>query len=138
MRRELERAYARNEAAFAARNADTVMRLRHPDFHTVDHTGKLSTRQDMYERTRSLIARVERFDKLRETIRNLELQGDTAIVTVFQETSRTQRLTDGALHQIDTSVTQREWWRCTREGWLLWRVDETEAGTLLIDGKPPA
>ena len=137
VRRELEQAYARNGAAFIARDAEAVMKLRHPDFHTVDHTGKLSTRQDMHERTRSLIARIERFDKVRETIQALELHGDTAVATVFQETSRTQRLQDGALHKIDTSVTQREWWRCTAAGWQMWRVDEVEEGTLLIDGKPP-
>ena len=138
VRREIEQAYARNGAAFAARDPEAVMELRHPDFHTIDHTGKLSTRQDMHERTRSFLARIERFDTLRETIRTLELHGDTAIVTVFQETSRTQRLADGDLHQIDTSVTQREWWRCTTKGWQLWRVDEVDEGTLLIDGKPPA
>jgi ketosteroid isomerase-like protein len=138
VRRELEQAYARNEAAFVARDVDAVMKLRHRDFHTVDNTGKLSTRRDMHERTRSLIERIERFNSIRETIRTLELHGDTAIVTVLQETSRAQRLPDGALHQIDTSVTQREWWRCTTEGWQMWRVDEVEEGTLLIDGKPPA
>lgn len=138
VRRELEQAYARNEAAFAARNLEAVMELRHRDFHTIDHTGKLSTRQEMHERTRSLLERIERFNALRETIRTLELHGDTAIVTVHQETSRTQRLADGALHQIETSVTQREWWRCTPKGWQLWRVDEVDEGTLLIDGKPPA
>ena len=137
VRRELEQAYARNGAAFAARDVEAVMNLRHRDFHTVDHTGKLSTRQEMHERTRSLLARIERFNSVRETIRALELHGDTAIVTVFQETSRSQRLGDGALHQIDSSVTQREWWRCTTKGWQLWRVDEVEEGTLLIDGKPP-
>jgi ketosteroid isomerase-like protein len=137
VRRELEQAYAANEAAFAARDLEAVMKLRHPDFHTVDHTGKLSTRQDMHERTRLLLDRIERFVTQRETIRALELHGDTAIVTVFQETSRVQRLGDGALHTIDTSVTQREWWRCTTEGWRLWRVDEVEEGTLLIDGKTP-
>lgn len=137
VRRELEQAYARNGAAFAARDLEAVMKLRHRDFHTIDHSGKLSTRQDMHERTRSLLERIERFDTLSETIRALELHGDTAIVTVLQEMSRAQRLADGALHQIDTSVTQREWWRCTEEGWQLWRVDEVDEGTLLIDGKPP-
>ena len=138
VRRELEKAYALNEAAFMARDADAVMALRHPNFHTVDHTGKQSTREQMYERTRSLISRIERFHTLSETIRVLEVHGDTAIVTVLQETSRSQRLQDGALHRIDTSTTQREWWRCTHEGWLMWRVDEVAEGTLLIDGKPPS
>ena len=136
VRAALERMYARNEAAFTARDADAVMALRHPDFHTVDHTGKLSSRADMYERTRGLISRIERFISLRETIRDLEVHGDIAIATVFQETSRSQRLPDGALHQVDTSTTQREWWRCTTKGWLMWRVDEATEGTLLVDGQP--
>jgi hypothetical protein len=138
VRHELEQAYAANKAGFMAKDADAVMELRHPDFHTVDHTGKLSSRQEMYERTRQLIGRIERFDRIAETIRSLELHGDTAIATVFQETSRTQRLGDGGLHRIDTTVTQREWWRCTPGGWRMWRVDEVEEGTLLIDGKPPS
>ena len=136
-RLQLEQAYAKNAAAFTARDADAVMRLRHPDFHTVDHTGRRSTRAQMDERTRGLIARVERFDRISETIRTLELHGDIAIVTVLQETSRAQRLQDGELHRIDTSTTQREWWRCTDAGWLMWRVDDVAEGTLLIDGRPP-
>lgn len=137
IRKQLERAYAANETAFAARDVDAVMRLRHPYFHTVDHTGKLSTRRDMQERTRLFLERIERFDTQRETIQALEVHGDTAIALVFQELSRAQRLGDGALHRIDTTVTQREWWRCTAKGWQLWRVDEIGEGTLLIDGKPP-
>jgi ketosteroid isomerase-like protein len=133
---QIEKVYAKNAAAFAARDADAVMKLRHPDFHTVDPAGRRSTRAQMDERTRGLIARVERFDRIRETIRSLELHGDIAIATVLQETSRSQRLQDGELHKVDTSATQREWWRCTGAGWLMWRVDEVAQGTLLVDGRP--
>lgn len=136
IRKQLERAYAANEAAFAAHDVDAVMSLRHPYFHTIDPTGKLSTRQEMQERTRLFLERIERFDIQRETIQALEVHGDTAIVRVLQELSRTQRLGDGALHRVDTTVTQREWWRCTAKGWQLWRVDEIGEGTQLIDGKP--
>ena len=140
VRREIEAAYAANEYGFFARDADAVMKLRHPDFHTIDHAGKLSTRAEMDERTRSFIGRIEKFYGLRESVRLLELHGDTAIATVFQETSRGQQIPDGAatkLGTVETSVTQREWWRCTPTGWLLWRVDEVEPGTTLVDGKPP-
>ena len=137
VRKQLERAYAANEAAFSAHDVDAVMKLRHPDFHTIDHAGKLSTRQEMEERTRAFLRPIERFNAQRETIQALEVHGDTAIVRVHQELSRTQRLGDGALHQVDTTVTQREWWRCTDKGWQLWRVDEVGEGTKLVDGKPP-
>ena len=135
-RKGLEAAYAANEAAFSARDPDAVMRLRHPDFHTIDEHGRVSTREQMDERTRNFIRRVIRFDSQRETIQQLEVHGDTAIATIFQETSRRQRLQDGSEHRVDTSVTQREWWRCTSQGWLLWRVDEIRNPVTLLDGQP--
>jgi ketosteroid isomerase-like protein len=137
-RQELEAAYAANEAAFSARDADAVMRLRHPDFHTVDEHGNVSTREQMYERTRKFIERIVRFDAQHETIQRLEVHGDTAIATILQETSREQRLPDGTEHRIDTSVTQREWWRCTPKGWLLWRVDDIRNPVTRLDGQPLA
>lgn len=136
VRHGLEAAYAANEAAFNARDPDAVMRLRHPDFHTIDEEGRASTREQMADRTRSLIQRIVRFHSLRETIQRLEVHGDTAIATVFQETSRQQRIQDGSEHRIDTSVTQREWWRCTSKGWLMWRVDEIQNPVTLLDGQP--
>jgi len=120
-----------------ARDPDAVMRLRHPAFHTIDEHGKLSTREQMDERTRRFIGRIIRFDRLRETIQDLEVHGDTAIATVFQETRRWQRFPNGEEHRVDTSVTQREWWRCTRDGWRMWRVDDIRNPVTLVDGEPP-
>src|SRR5262249_31385686 len=94
--------------------------------------GHVSTRERMDQRTRSFIQRILRFDSQRETIQQLEIHGDTAIATVFQEASRQQRIPDGSEHRVDTSVTQREWWRCTSEGWLLWRVDEVRNPVTLV------
>ncbi|MEO7331663.1 MAG: hypothetical protein ABI193_24020, partial [Minicystis sp.] len=66
VRRELEARYAENEAGFFARDPDRVMRLRHPGFHTITPDGKTNTREQMVERTRAFIGRVERFDSLSE------------------------------------------------------------------------
>src|SRR5688572_32294439 len=137
VRRELEARYAENEAGFFARDPDRVMRLRHPEFHTITPDGKVSNREQMYERTRNFIGRIERFDSLSETILKLTLDGDTAHAVVDQRTVRQQRLADGALHEVRTSVVQRESWVRTAEGWLLWRVDEIQPGETLVDGKPP-
>lgn len=135
-RRELGARYAENEAAFIARDPDRVMRLRHPDFHTVAPDGKVSTREQMYERTRAFIARIERFDSLAEEITALTLVGDTAHAIVHQRTVRQQRLNDGALHEVRTSVVQRESWIRTPAGWLFWRVDRIQPGRTLVDGRP--
>jgi hypothetical protein len=137
VKRELEARYRENEAGFFARNPDRVMLLRHPDFHTITPDGNRSNRAQMDERTRAFIGRVERFDDLAETITSLELAGDTAHAIVAQSTRRQQRFPDGTLHEIRTSVVQRESWIRTPQGWLMWRVDRVQPGQTLVDGKPP-
>lgn len=137
VRLQLAARYAENEAGFFARDPDRVMRLRHPTFHTITPDGNVSTRQQMYDRTRAFIGRVEKFDSLSETITALTLAGDTAHAIVDQRTTRQQRFPDGALHQVRTSVVQRESWIRTPQGWLLWRVDQIQPGQTLVDGQPP-
>jgi hypothetical protein len=137
VRRELAARYAENEAGFFARDPDRVMRLRHPGFHTILPDGNVSTREQMYDRTRALIARVERFDSLSEEITALTLVGDTAIAVIHQRTVRQQRLSDGVLHEIRTEVVQRESWIRTDAGWLFWRVDQIQPAQTLVDGRPP-
>lgn len=136
VRRALAARYRENEAGFMARDPDRVMRLRHPDFHTITPDGNVSTREQMYERTRAFITRIVRFDSLSETITALSLAGDTAHAIVLQRTARQQRLNDGTLHEVRTSVIQRESWIRTPDGWLLWRVDQIQPGETLVDGRP--
>ena len=136
VKRELATRYAENEAGFFARDADRVMGLRHSAFHTITPDGNVSTREQMYRRTREFIGRIERFDSLSETITELTLAGDTAHAIVDQRTVRQQRFPDGALHEVRTSVVQRESWIKTPEGWLLWRVDQIQPGQTFVDGQP--
>src|SRR5687767_5684345 len=126
--RELNSRYRENAAGFFARDPDRVMRLRHPDFHTIPPDGNVSTREQMYERTRQFIGRVERFDSLSERILDLTLSGDTAHAMVEQHTKRQQRFPDGTLHEIQTEVVQRESWIRMPDGWFMWRVDRVQPG----------
>lgn len=134
-RQELESRYRENEAGFFAKDPDRVMRLRHPGFHTILPDGTVNTREQMAQRTREFIGRIERFDSLSERITRLNLSGDTAMAMVAQSTVRQQRI-EGELHEVRTSVTQRESWIKTKDGWLMWRVDSIEPGATLLDGKP--
>jgi hypothetical protein len=134
---ELAERYRENEAGFFARDADRVMRLRHPDFHTITPDARVSNREQMYARTRAFIGRIERFDSLSETIVSLTLSGDTALAIVDQRTVRQQRFPDGTLHEIRTSVVQRESWIRMPHGWMMWRVDQIQPGQTLVDGAPP-
>lgn len=134
-RLELEARYRENEAGFFAKDPDRVMRLRHPDFHTILPNGTVNTREQMAQRTRDFIGRIERFDSLSERITRLTLSGDTALATVDQSTVRQQQV-EGKLHEVRTSVTQRESWIKTKDGWMMWRVDSIQPGATLLDGKP--
>ena len=75
------------------------------------------------------------FDSLGETITRLSLSGDTALAMVDQSTVRQQRV-EGEVHEVRTSVTQRESWIKTKDGWMMWRVDSIQPGATLVDGKP--
>jgi len=136
VRKELEQRYAENEEGFKAKDPDRVMRLRHPDFHTITPDGKVSNREQMYDRTRMFIGRIAAFDSLSETITSLTLNGDTAHAIVAQHTVRKQFFPDSTLHEVKTSVVQRESWIRTPQGWLMWRVDEIKPGDTIVDGKP--
>ena len=136
VQKELEQRYVENEAGFRAKDPDRVMRLRHPDFHTIDPDGKVSNREQMYDRTRKFIARVAEWDSLSETITALSLSGDTARAIVLQRTTRKQFFPDSTLHEVKTSVVQRESWIKTPQGWLMWRVDQIKPRATIVDGKP--
>jgi hypothetical protein len=135
VRQELEARYKENEAGFIAKDPDRVMRLRHPDFHTITPDGKVSTREQMYDRTRQFIARIAEWDSLSETITSLTLNGDTAQAIVAQHTVRKQFFPDSTLHEVRTSVVQRESWIKTPQGWLMWQVDQIKPGQTILDGK---
>jgi hypothetical protein len=134
-RQELEVRYRENEAGFFAKDPDRVMSLRHPGFHTILPNGTVNSREQMAQRTRDFIGRIERFDSLSERITRLSLSGDTAMAMIDQSTVRQQRI-EGALHEVRTSVTQRESWIKTKDSWMMWRVDSIQPGTTLLDGKP--
>jgi len=136
VQKELERRYAENEAGFKAKDPDRVMRLRHPDFHTITPDGKVSNREQMYDRTRQFIGRVAEFDSLSERITSLTVNGDTAHAIVAQSTVRKQMFPDSTMHEVKTSVVQRESWIKTPQGWLMWRVDQIKPGETIVDGKP--
>jgi hypothetical protein len=136
VRAALDRRYDSNRDAFLATDSSAVMRLRHPDFHTIDVEGGLHVRSEFAARTRLLLEAIVRFDTLSFHIDSLEVRGDTAIAVVRQRTARWQRLGDGEVHFVQTGVVQREWWLLVREEWLMWRVDRVRPDPVWVDGRP--
>ena len=136
VRKAIEDWYARNMAAFKAKDLAAIMALRAEDFHTITPDGKVNTRADMATRTRLFLDRIDHFISQDNQIGTIELEGDSASADIAQKTVRMQRFPDGTLHKVESSVMQRETWKKTAEGWKLYRVDNIRDGGLLVDDKP--
>ena len=136
VRKALENWYARNMAAFKAKDVTAVMALRTDDFHTITPDGRVNTRADMETRTRLFLDRIDHFISQDNQIGTIEVEGDFASADISQKTVRMQRFPDGTLHKVESAVVQRETWKKTVEGWKLYRVDNIRDGDLLVDDKP--
>lgn len=136
VRRALEAWYEANKKAFDAKDVAAVMALRTGDFHTVTTEGKLNTRADMEQYTRQFLARIDHFLSQDIDIGTIELEDDLASAEVTQDTVRMQRMPDGRLHKVQARAIQRETWKRTPEGWLLYRVDNVRHLGTWVDGEP--
>ena len=136
VRKAIEDWYARNMAAFKAKDLAAVMALRTEDFHTITPDGRVNTRADMETRTRLFLDRIDHFISQDNQIGTIEVDGDVASADIAQRTVRMQRFPDGTLHKVESAVVQRETWKNTAEGWKLYRVDNIRDGGLLVDDKP--
>ena len=136
VRKAIEDWYARNMAAFEAKDLAAIMALRADDFHTITPDGRVNTRADMETRTRVFLERIDHFISQDNQIGTIELAGDLASADITQKTIRMQRFPDGTLHKVESAVVQRETWKRTAHGWRLYRVDNIRDGGLLVDDKP--
>lgn len=136
VRKAIEDWYARNMAAFKAKDLAAIMALRADDFHTITPDGRVNTRADMETRTKLFLDKIDHFISQDNQIGTIEVEGDLASADISQKTIRMQRFPDGTLHKVESAVVQRETWKKTAEGWKLYRVDNIRDGDLLVDDKP--
>jgi ketosteroid isomerase-like protein len=136
IRAELERRYAENAAAFMKWDLQAIMALRAPDFHTVTPDGATQDRAAMERYTRGLLNGIKKWNKITQTIDNLEVAGDKAIVTMSQHLDRLALRPDNQVHHVESWATQRETWIRIGSQWFLWRVDQVRNQRRVVDGKP--
>ena len=136
VRKALEDWYQRNMAAFAAKDVAAIMALRTDDFHTSTPDGKVNTRTDMEARTRRFLEQIESFISQDFQIGTIDVQGKYAAADVTQRTVRRQRLPDGTMHKVEARAVQREVWKRTADGWMLYTVDNIRDGGILVDDQP--
>jgi ketosteroid isomerase-like protein len=131
----IEAWYARNSDAMRRKDIAAVMALRTADFHTLTPDGKTNTRGEMEAYTRRLFDMIDRFLTLEFEVGTIDLRGEIASADVRQRTVRKQRMPDGQIHEVDASVTQKEHWKMTPDGWKLWRVDGIRDQQILVDDR---
>lgn len=137
VREELEEQYAKLGAANERKDLPAVMALKSDTFYTIGPDGRLNDRVSMEEYSRRFLEPLRPPIKIKQTILDLKVSEHelVAIVHVHQEASRYREI-DGALHKVETAVTQRETWVKQGGEWKLQFVDDERDQTRLVDGKP--
>jgi ketosteroid isomerase-like protein len=124
VRRAIFAAYEQLADAVNTKDFDAFQASRTDDFATIPPDSPPRNAELMADRARGLLAGIQPPIKTRNDILTLTVRGDEAIATVRQHFSRRQPNRQGVLRRVDTSVTQRETWRRTPQGWKLVFVDE--------------
>jgi len=122
--RAIVTAYEKLARAVDTRNFDAFQALRTDGFATIPPNSPPRNAGYMATRSRGLLAGIQPPISTRNDILALTVRGDEAIATVRQHFSRMQPNANSVVRRVETSVTQRETWRSTPQGWKLIFVDE--------------
>jgi len=136
VRRELEAVFAERVKAVKNKDAEAQVAQVSPDYSATQPNGQTLNYEQIVAYMRRGAEQIVSVTDLSITIESLMVRGNEAIVDARQKFSRTQRLRDGNIHNVETGVLQREIWVRTVEGWKLKRVDNLRDKKFLVDGKP--
>jgi len=146
-RRELEAVFEQRMKAAKDLNFDAQMALISPDYTATLANGTTWKYEQIRDHIRRLYEQAVRTDndtnvknKRNRTceikIEELTVRGNEAIIEARQYCPRKQRLRDGKIHDVYTSVLQTETWVKTAGGWKLKRVENERDQVIEVDGKP--
>ena len=135
LRREFEAIYAEGVRSIINNDVEAMIARISPDFTAILPDGTVWN----YEVIKSYIRRgsqqfVEIGD-LKITVESLTARGNEVIVEARQYFPRKQRLRDGRIHDVFSSVLQTETWVKTAEGWKKRRVENEREQIFTVDGK---
>ena len=134
--KELEAVFAKRMQAVRNKDAEAQVAQVSPDYSATEPNGQTLNYEQIVAYMRRGAEQFVTVADLSITIESLTVRGNEAIVDARQKSSRTQRLGDGNIHNVETGVLQREIWVRTTEGWKLKRVDNLRERKILVDGKP--
>jgi ketosteroid isomerase-like protein len=135
VQREIEAQYAKLADAFQREDLAGILSFRTPDMYAVGPDGRRMDYAQMADYARGWLELNKQPIRVKSTIREVVMNGpDEAAVTVYQQGSRRQDLA-GAERTMEHSVTQRETWVRTPNGWRIQRVDSVTGQRKWVDGK---
>ena len=135
VRREIEAQYAKLADATQREDLAGMLSVRSPRMEVSGPDGRRLDYAQMVEYARGWLELNKQPIKVKFTIKEIVMNGpDEAAVTVYQQGSRRQDLA-GAERTMEHSVTQRETWVRTPEGWRIIRVDSVRGQRKWVDGK---
>lgn len=135
--KELEAVFAKRMQAVRNKDAEAQIAQVSPDYSATEPNGQTLNYDQIVAYMRRGAEQFVTVLDLSITIESLTLSGNEAIVDARQKSSRTQRLRDETIHNVETGVLQREIWVRSTDGWKLKRVDNLRDRKILVDGKPP-
>ena len=135
LRREFEAIYAEGVRAIKNNDIEAMIAKISPDFTAILPDGQVWN----YEVIKSYIRRGKQqfveIGDLNIAVESLTVRGDYVIVEARQYFPRKQRLRDGKIHDVFSSVLQTETWVKTPEGWKKLRVENEREQIFTVDGK---
>jgi len=135
VRREFEAIYAEGVRAMKNNDVEAMLATISPDFTAVLPDGQIMNYETIKNYIRRGSQQFVEIGDLRITLESLTVKGNEVIVEARQYFPRKQRLRDGKIHDVFSSVLQTETWVKTTEGWKKRKVENEREQIFTVDGK---
>jgi hypothetical protein len=135
LRREFEAIYAEGVQAIKNNDVEAMIARISPDFTAILPDGRVWTYEVIRNYLRRGTQQFVEIGDLKITVESLSVRGNEVIVEARQSFPRKQRLRDGKIHEVFSSVLQTETWLRTAIGWKKIRVENEREQVLMVDGK---
>jgi len=135
VRREFEAIYAEGVRAMKNNDVEAVIAKISPDFIAILPDGQIMNYETIKNYIRRGSQQFVEIGDLRITVESLTVNGNEVIVEARQYFPRKQRLRDGKIHEVFSSVLQTETWVKTTEGWKKSKVENEREQIFTVDGK---
>ena len=136
LRREFEAIYAEGVQAIKNNDVEAMLAKISPDFTAILPDGQIMNYETIKNYIRLGSQQFVEIGDLRIILESLTVKGNEVIVEARQYFPRKQRLRDGKIHDVFSSVLQTETWVKTTEGWKKRKVENEREQIFTVDGKP--